>query len=169
MARSRVSPLSCSQGVVMTTASGFASRMICSAVLSLSSLMAAVRLRMMQAAFSIWFAKNSPKFFMYIFALEASTTVVKPLSTMESSSAATPCTALMTSDSLPTPEGSMRMRSGWYCAMTCLRASLKSPTREQQMQPEFISVISMPASFRKPPSTEISPNSFSMSTSFSFL
>ena len=34
------------------------------------------------------------------------------------------------------------------------------------MQPEFISVISTPASFRKPPSMPISPNSFSMSTFF---
>ena len=30
------------------------------------------------------------------------------------------------------------------------------------MQPEFISVISTPASLRKPPSMPISPNSFSM-------
>ena len=44
---------------------------------------------------------------------------------------------------------------------------VKSPTRVQQMQPEFISVISTPASFRKPPSMAISPNSFSISTSFS--
>ena len=35
------------------------------------------------------------------------------------------------------------------------------------MQPEFISLISMPASFKKPPSMPISPNSFSMRTSFS--
>ena len=35
------------------------------------------------------------------------------------------------------------------------------------MQPEFISVISTPASFRNPPSMPISPNSFSMRTSFS--
>ena len=43
---------------------------------------------------------------------------------------------------------------------------MKSPTSVQQMQPEFISVICTPASFRKPPSMAISPNSFSMSTSF---
>ena len=35
------------------------------------------------------------------------------------------------------------------------------------MQPEDISEISTPASLRKPPSTLISPNSFSISTSFS--
>ena len=35
------------------------------------------------------------------------------------------------------------------------------------MQPEDISLIWMPESFRKPPSMLISPNSFSMSTSFS--
>ena len=46
-------------------------------------------------------------------------------------------------------------------------AARKSPVRLQQMQPEFISVTSMPASFMKPPSTPISPNSFSMRTSFS--
>ena len=40
----------------------------------------------------------------------------------------------------------------------------KSPTREQQMQPEFISRISIPASFKKPPSIPISPNSFSIRT-----
>ena len=37
------------------------------------------------------------------------------------------------------------------------RAVPKSPTREQQIQPEFISRISIPASFRKPPSIPISP------------
>jgi hypothetical protein len=35
------------------------------------------------------------------------------------------------------------------------------------MHPEDISEIWMPESFRKPPSMLISPNSFSMSTSFS--
>ena len=35
------------------------------------------------------------------------------------------------------------------------------------MQPEFISVISIPASFKKPPSMPISPNSFSISTTCS--
>ena len=54
-------------------------------------------------------------------------------------------------------------------SMTFLRALVKSPTRVQQMQPEFISVIWTPASCRKPPSMAISPNSFSMRTSFSFL
>ena len=73
----------------------------------------------------------------------------------------------MTSESLPTPEGSIRMRSGWYWEMTCFSAVPKSPTRVQQMQPEFISVIWMPASFKKPPSMPISPNSFSISTRFS--
>ena len=50
--------------------------------------------------------------------------------------------------------------------MTFLSALPKSPTSEQQMQPEFISVILMPASCRKPPSMPISPNSFSIRTSF---
>ena len=43
-------------------------------------------------------------------------------------------------------EGSMRMRSGWYSSMTWWRAFEKSPTSEQQMQPEFISLIWMPES-----------------------
>ena len=34
------------------------------------------------------------------------------------------------------------------------------------MQPEFISLICTPASFKKPPSMPISPNSFSISTIF---
>ena len=51
--------------------------------------------------------------------------------------------------------------------MTSFSATPKSPTREQQMHPEFISRISIPASFRKPPSIPISPNSFSIRTTCS--
>ena len=72
----------------------------------------------------------------------------------------------MTSLSLPTPDGSITTRVGAYCSITCCKAVRKLPTRLQQMQPEFISVIWMPASLRNPPSTPISPNSFSISTSF---
>ena len=61
----------------------------------------------------------------------------------------------------------MMIRSGWYFSTTSDREVSKSPTREQQMQPWFISRISMPESFRKPPSMPISPNSFSMRTTFS--
>ena len=64
-------------------------------------------------------------------------------------------------------DGSIRMRSGAYSATTFSSALPKSPTSEQQMQPEFISVMAMPASCKKPPSMPISPNSFSISTSFS--
>ena len=60
----------------------------------------------------------------------------------------------------------MIIRSGANCSITCFRAFPKSPTREQQIHPEFISVILIPASFRKPPSIPISPNSFSISTIF---
>ena len=90
--------------------------------------------------------------------------VRQPSST--SPSLRTALTAFATSDSLPTPDGSMMMRSGEKRESTSRSASPKSPTSEQQMQPEFISVISMPASFRKPPSMPISPNSFSISTIF---
>ena len=101
---------------------------------------------------------------MYMRQRLASATVTKPAST---ASARTFFTAAMTSDSLPTPDGSMSTRSGWYSSSTLPSAFSKSPTRLQQMQPEFISVTSMPASLTKPPSMPISPNSFSMSTTFS--
>ena len=74
--------------------------------------------------------------------------------------------ALITSESLPTPEGSIRILSGAYVAITSLSDVSKSPTSEQQMQPEFISVISIPDSFKNPPSIPISPNSFSIRTTF---
>ena len=121
--------------------------------------------RMIQPAFSTWSLKNSPKFFIYILHLLASTTVQKALSFASSSFAF--ATALITSESLPTPDGSMMMRSGAYCAATCCNALEKSPTSEQQIQPEFISVTLIPASCKKPPSIPISPNSFSISTTFS--
>ena len=102
---------------------------------------------------------------MYILVFLPSTTVMAlPISIPASFS--TPSTAFTTSESLPTPDGSMMMRSGFRSVMTFFSASLKSPTSVQQMQPEFISVISTPASFKKPPSIPISPNSFSISTSF---
>ena len=87
---------------------------------------------------------------------------MKLLSSM--SGASTALTATITSLSLPTPEGSMRMRSGWNWACTSFSAAVKSPTRVQQMQPEDISEICTPDSFKKPPSMLISPNSFSIST-----
>ena len=74
---------------------------------------------------------------------------------------------MITSDNLPTPDGSIKIRSGLYLSNTSLSAVAKSPTNEQQMQPEFISVISIPASFKNPPSIPISPNSFSIRTTFS--
>ena len=43
----------------------------------------------------------------------------------------------------------------------------RGPTKEQQIHPEFISVIWIPASFKKPPSMPTSPNSFSIRTIFS--
>ena len=73
----------------------------------------------------------------------------------------------MTSESLPTPDGSIITRSGVYFVRTSFKERPKSPTKEQQMHPEFISRISMPESFKKPPSIPISPNSFSIRTTFS--
>ena len=48
--------------------------------------------------------------------------------------------------------------------ITSFSAVPKSPTSEQQIQPEFISVMFTPASFKNPPSMPISPNSFSIRT-----
>ena len=99
---------------------------------------------------------------MYISALVASTTVVNPFSSILSFLRS--CTAIITSDSLPTPDGSMRILSGLYFSITSLSAFPKSPTRVQQMQPAFIWLISIPVFCRNPLSTPISPNSFSMRT-----
>ena len=79
------------------------------------------------------------------------------------------CTAFITSESLPTPEGSMITLSGEYFVHTSLSAAPKSPTSEQHMQPEFISLISMPVDLRNPLSMPISPNSFSIRITFSSL
>ena len=62
----------------------------------------------------------------------------------------------------------MMMRSGSYFSISSVSALWKSPTSVQQMQPEFSSVIWMPLSFMKPPSTPTSPYSFSSNTTFSF-
>ena len=58
-------------------------------------------------------------------------------------------------------------RSGVYFVRTSFKERPKSPTKEQQMHPEFISRISIPESFKNPPSIPISPNSFSIRTTFS--
>jgi len=150
----------------MMVASAFSSRSVCTHSSTFSSVIICVRLTTIVDACSTWFLKNSPKFFMYIFAFLPSTTVILP-SISISASFSTASIALATSDNLPTPDGSMITRSGWYSSSTFTSALLKSPTRVQQIHPEFISVISIPASFRNPPSIPISPNSFSISTSFS--
>ena len=98
--------------------------------------------------------------------LEASTTVTA-LFNVTSTVAATSRTAFITSDNFPTPEGSIITLSGLYFVSTSSRDLPKSPTREQQIHPEFISRISIPESFRNPPSMPISPNSFSISTTCS--
>ena len=103
---------------------------------------------------------------MYILHFWASTTVTEPFNTT-SISPATSQTAFITSESLPTPDGSIITRSGVYFVRTSFKERPKSPTKEQQMHPEFISRISMPESFKNPPSIPISPNSFSIRTTFS--
>ena len=160
-----VLPSKLDQSAVTMVAVPFFSLSIATAVASFSAVALAVWERMMQLAFSTWSLKNSPKFFIYILHLQASTTVQNALSFPSSKLAFS--TALITSESLPTPDGSIMILSGWYCAATCCNALEKSPTSEQQMQPEFISVTLIPASCKKPPSIPISPNSFSISTTFS--
>ena len=161
---SRISlPSNCPHGVVMIVAFSLCSRISATQVASFSSEILSVLLKIMVPACSIWLTKNSPKFLIYIFAFVASTTATALFNCTVWSSMAS-CTAFMTSDNLPTPEGSIRMRSGVYWLSTSFREAPKSPTREQQIQPEFISLIWIPASCRKPPSIPISPNSFSIST-----
>ena len=161
-------PESCWIGVVITAAVWFRERIISTAVFTLSSVAfdVSVRLKITVPAYSIWLLKNSPKFFMYILHFVTSTTVVKLFNFM-STSFSTFWTALITSESFPTPEGSIMILSGLYFWITSFKATPKSPTREQQIQPEFISRISIPASFKKPPSIPISPNSFSINTTCS--
>ena len=96
----------------------------------------------------------------------ASTTAVA-LFNVTSAFVATSSTAFLTSESFPTPDGSIKIRSGWYFSNTSCKDAPKSPTKEQQIHPEFISFISMPASFKKPPSIPICPNSFSIKTTCS--
>ena len=120
---------------------------------------------MIVPAFSIWLIKNSPKFLIYILHFMASTTATALFSST-SASDTTSCTAFITSESFPTPEGSIKILSGAYVSNTSFKEVPKSPTSEQQMQPEFISLISIPASFKNPPSMPISPNSFSINTTF---
>ena len=152
-------------GVLMTVAPSFNERISCNDSAIFSSFATSVWLKTMQLAFSTWLMKNSPKFFMYILHLFASTTVVQELIVAPSMFA--PITAFVTSLNLPTPEGSIIILSGEYCFVTFFNASAKSPTSEQQIQPLFISVILMPDSFKNPPSIPISPNSFSIKTTFS--
>ena len=152
--------------MVTMTALGFFPRIMSTSSWILAASAMSVRLSTMVPAFSIWLLKNSPKFFMYILHLLAST-MVTALFSSTSISADTSITAFITSESLPTPDGSMIMRSGLYLVRTSSRDFPKSPTNEQQMQPEFISRISIPASFKNPPSMPISPNSFSISTTCS--
>ncbi len=148
--------------MVTIVAAGLCARTSSSAVFSLSAEVTSVWLKTMHAAVSIWSLKNSPKFFIYILHLAASTTAVYEFILQSSSPALS--TAPRTSESLPTPEGSIIILSGLYVACTSFNAFAKSPTSEQQMQPELSSFILIPASARKPPSTPISPNSFSIKT-----
>ena len=82
---------------------------------------------------------------MYILHLLASTTAVKLFSCKASEP--TFCTARITSLSLPTPEGSISMRSGAYSSTTFLSALPKSPTRLQQL---FGNLVENAIKYNKP-------------------
>ena len=159
-------PESSATGVVMMVAVGFSSLIMATASSMTSCFAISVLERTMVVANWTWLLKNSPKFFMYSLHFFASTTVTAELFST-SRSASTSATAFMTSESFPTPLGSMMIRSGLYFVRISCRELAKSPTREQQMHPEFISRISIPESFRNPPSMPISPNSFSIRTTCS--
>ena len=112
MASRICAPVSSSHGVVMMRALSLCSRSSATAASSFAWLIFWVRESRMVPAYSIWLRKNSPKFLMYIRHFIASATVTKLPICASSMSFSTPSTARMTSDSLPTPDGSMRMRSG---------------------------------------------------------
>ena len=98
------------QGAVTIVAESFFSFSSCTQAANFSSEIPSVCERIIQPAFSTWSLKNSPKFFIYILHFPASTTVQKAFN--EASSKLALATALITSLSLPTPEGSMTIRSG---------------------------------------------------------
>ena len=104
-------PSSWTMGVVISAALLLCSRIRSTACCTFSELATSVLLRIIVPACSIWLMKNSPKFLMYILHLEASTTATA-LFKVISSPISTSSTAFITSESLPTPEGSIRMRSG---------------------------------------------------------
>ena len=158
-------PESMSQSVEIRTAPSLCSLTSAIAEDSFSSGSPEVWLSTTDDALSIWSAKNSPKFFIYMRHFFASTTAAHTFISSLSSPRET--TAFTISDSFPTPDGSIIIRSGENSSITFSRAFEKSPTRVQHMQPEFISVISMPESLKKPPSIPICPNSFSIRTIFS--
>ena len=112
MVSSSCAPVSSSHGVVTMRAFALWPRSSETHSSSFSAFIVWVRLRITAPACSIWLLKNSPKFFIYIFVLAASATVTNASSSTGWCSA-TPCTAWITSESLPTPDGSIKMRSGW--------------------------------------------------------
>ena len=161
-----LSPLSLDTGVVMISALSLIPLMSLTASSTPWSSTMSVLVRTIVPAYWIWFMKNSPKFFMYILHFLASTMVTAELSDTSRLAEAS-VTAFMTSESFPTPDGSIMILSASNLSMTSFRDFSKSPTSEQHMQPWDISLISMPESFKNPPSMDISPNSFSIRTIFS--
>ncbi len=111
MVSSTALPSNCARGVVIIVALSLCSLISLTHSCTLAASALSVLLKIIVPAYSIWLMKNSPKFLIYIFALEASTTATA-LFTCTSRSAATSSTARSTSESFPTPEGSIRMRSG---------------------------------------------------------
>ena len=95
----------------MMTAFSLCSRIKSTQALILSSDIESVRLKIIVPACSIWFTKNSPKFLMNILHFFASTTATALFKVLPVS-ASTSLTAFITSDNLPTPDGSIRILSG---------------------------------------------------------
>ena len=110
-------PPSSANGVVTIAAFGFFSRIISTSFWIFAVSVISVRLSTTVPAFSIWLLKNSPKFFIYILHFAAST-MVTALFNATSISADTSITAFITSESLPTPDGSIMIRSGLYLVST---------------------------------------------------
>ena len=111
MAPSSVAAGSSSQGVVTMRASALMERRSSMLFSSFSGVVIWVRESTMHSAEAIWSVKNSPKLRAYTRQRFTSATVAQA-SREISISCARPAITLRTSESLPTPEGSMITRSG---------------------------------------------------------
>ena len=157
-------PASASHGVVTIVARPLSCRSRRTTSSSRRSGSSCVRLHTSSAACAIWSSYQVENSSRYVWHRVASTTVAAPVRRSGSPRASSARTAARMSESLPTPDGSTRMRSGRYVRCASSSASVNAPDSEQQMQPASSSEMASPVSRKKPPSMPACPNSFSSST-----